>query len=197
MNERNITVLTDGERMLFAGICGLSKRDSTRTVTITQEQLREATEGHKNAVQRLLSLRYKKIINVLSSTDMNIFSSVENRKDRDDVVFRLTEEFYEELMNTSYADIEAYMSLTGKYPKSLYRILKRYERAGYYSIDLEDFNVLMGVSKGYDTKELTRIVVRPSVNKLKRMMKFTDLKFYYGTERGKATKIIFEWKYFD
>ena len=134
MYELNITKLSDGERILFAGICALSRKNKTKEIVISSDQLNAATEGHKDVVQRFLCLRYKDTMLFAETSDLNVFSEIQNKRDRGEYVFKLTDRFYEILQSTPYDEIEEYMSLTGKYPHKLYKLLTRLKKSGYYEV---------------------------------------------------------------
>lgn len=194
MYELNITKLTDGERLLFVAVCALSKKNHQKTVTITSDQLNKATEGHKDVVQRFLTLRYKDALMFTETSDINVFSEIRTNRDRGEYQFSFTDRFYEILLKTPYEQIEEYMSLTGKYPHLLYKLLTRLRYSGYYEIPVEDLYILLSVPKSYNTSELSRVVISPAVRKLARLASFEGLKYGYYTGRNKkAQKVIFEW----
>ena len=192
MYETNITRLTDGQRLLFAAICGFSKRDNKRMVVLPEEKVREAAEG-RDVIQLFLSLRYKKNISILNTSDINIFEEITTIFETSEISFKLTDSFYEVLRITPYDELEEYMSLTGKYAHNLYKLLTRMRKAGYKSYTIEEFRVLMNVPKEYNVSEMTRVVVRPAVRKLRRISGFENLDYNYLSKRKKAEKIIFEW----
>lgn len=193
MYETNITKLTNGQRMLFAGICAISKRDHSRVIIIEEEKVKEVA-GKRDVIQTFLSLRYKKNISLTDTADINVFAEVRSYYDTGEVAFVFTDGFYSILSTTPYDELEEYMSLTGKYAHNLYKLLTRMKNSGYKIYDLKDFRVLMGIPESYDVSELTRTVVRPAVRNLRRIKDFEDLDFSYVTKKKKAEKIIFEWK---
>ena len=192
MYETNITKLSNGQRLLFAGICSFAKRDHTRTVTLPEEKVKEVAEG-RDVIQLLLSLRYKKNVSILNTSDINIFEEITTIFETSEISFKLTDSFYEVLKTMPYDELEEYMSLTGKYAHNLYKLLSRMKKAGYKSYTVEEFRVLMNVPKEYNVSEMTRVVVRPAVRKLRRISGFEDLDYNYLSKRKKAEKIIFEW----
>lgn len=194
MYETNITKLTDGQRMLFAGICAISKANKSIIVILPLEKLKEVAKK-RDVIQLFLSLRYKKSISFVENADINVFSEIRLMDDTKEVAFIFTDSFYKILRETPYDEIEEYMSLTGKYAHYLYKIITRLKYNGYFEISVDDFCVLMNVPKSYNTSELSRVVITPAVNKLSRLKRFEGLKYGYYTGRNKrAQKIIFEWE---
>ena len=65
---------------------------------------------------------------------------------------------------------------------------------GHYSVLLKDFRNFLDIPDSYKTKEITRRIIDPSVDVLKKNVpEFSDLKYEYSFSGRKAVRVMFTW----
>ena len=96
-------------------------------------------------------------------------------------------------------ELDEFLRAKGIYAKQLYRLLKQYRMTGNYirfwetTEDNIGFRDLMSVPEGYKNKEVTRRVIDPAVEELRKFKGFQDLKYDYELRGRKVYKVIFTW----
>lgn len=73
-------------------------------------------------------------------------------------------------------ELQEFVSLSGKYSKNLYRLLKQYRRTGTYRVDLETFRHRMDIPDTYKNRDVLEKAIKPAVEELTRLCYFKDLK---------------------
>ena len=90
-------------------------------------------------------------------------------------------------------ELEEFVNLSGKYTKLLYRQLKQWRTQGHYSVLMKEFRELMDVPESYTTRDITKRIIVPSVDKLLKLKEFHFLRYKYSYKGKKAIRIIFTW----
>lgn len=73
-------------------------------------------------------------------------------------------------------ELQEFVSLSGKYSKNLYRLLKQYRRTGTYRIDAIEFQKRMDIPEELEKKYHMRNCIKPAIEELTRLCYFKDLK---------------------
>lgn len=72
-------------------------------------------------------------------------------------------------------ELQEFVTLSGKYSKNLYRLLKQYRRTGTYRIDAEEFQKRMDIPEELEKKYHMRNCIKPAIEELTRLCYFRDL----------------------
>lgn len=129
--------------------------------------------------------------------EVNLFQGYEKELKDDSFTISVTPKFYRmfnglESQFTSFPLLE-FCEINGIYAKNLYRLLKQWKRVGRVSYEISKFRDCMGVADSYETKELTRRVIKPAVEKLRNQIpEFADLTYKYEGS-GRFKKVAFSW----
>lgn len=83
--------------------------------------------------------------------------------------------------------------LKGKYSNKIYQLLKPREKAGYTKLEIGEFLALLGMPVDYPIKELSRVVIVPSLRRIERNGLLSDISYKYEIKGKKATHVIFTW----
>lgn len=73
-------------------------------------------------------------------------------------------------------ELQEFVSLSGKYSKNLYRLLKQYRRTGTYKIEASEFQKRMDIPEELEKKYHMRNCIKPAIEELTRLCYFKDLK---------------------
>ena len=68
-------------------------------------------------------------------------------------------------------ELEEFFYLRGKYPKTLYRLLKRFRETGYYIKKWNDFREQMGIPPSFSNEKIETLILKPCVEKLSETFK--------------------------
>lgn len=86
-------------------------------------------------------------------------------------------------------ELQEFVSLSGKYSKNLYRLLKQFRKTGTYVIDLENFRRRMDIPDTYKNRDVLEKAIKPAVEELTRLCYFKDLKVEPETARKKGAPV--------
>lgn len=212
LNTIALDDFTDAEIKLFFAICSKLKYKGTDEVTFTFEQLKELT----NEKQHYTTLQYAELIQSMYSKlihlsyvyndgkndvvgEFNLFEGYERSLNDKTIKIAVTNKFafmFNDLMaQFTRFELEEFVNLRGIYPKLLYRQLKQWRMVGHWSVSFDEFKRLMNVPTSYQTKEITRRIIVPSVEKLQELQSFQDLTWHYSKMHSRTVvRVIFEWK---
>ena len=73
-------------------------------------------------------------------------------------------------------ELTEFVSLSGKYSKNLYRLLKQYRNTGIYRIDATEFQKRMDIPNELEKKYHMRNCIKPAMEELRKIDSFQDLK---------------------
>lgn len=94
--------------------------------------------------------------------------------------------------NFTRFELNEFIELNSKYSKNLYRLLKQFKTTGRYEVSIDDFRNKMDCPGSYNNKYVMDLIIKPSLQELKKC--FNDLKCEpkYARKRGKpVTGYIF------
>lgn len=203
------TGITDNLLKLFFTLVSKVRDQGSSQVEITFEEMRKLT-GEKrhfsdSEYKAVVADLYHVLLDLKLSYDsgpffgeFNIFTGYEGRLDEGKIVVQATapaQHLFNGLeANFTRFELEEFISLPGIYPKNLYRLLKGFRHMGHYSVLLKDFRNFLDIPDSYKTKEITRRIIDPSVDVLKKNVpEFSDLKYEYSFSGRKAVRVMFTW----
>lgn len=87
-------------------------------------------------------------------------------------------------------ELKEFVSLSCKYSKNLYRLLKQYRKTGTYRVSLEEFRQRMDCPVSYENKDFMKQCVKPAITELQGLCYFKDLEVEPIKAHKKGTPII-------
>ena len=200
---------TENELSLLMAICSKLKGKGTDTITLSFDQIKELTneKQHYTALgyAEMIDAMYRKLINLAyyynDGKDVagafHLFQGYERSISDKEVQIAVTPQFLH-LFNSlerefTRFELEEFVNLSGKYTKLLYRQLKQWRTQGHYSVLMKEFRELMDVPESYTTRDITKRIIVPSVNKLLKLKEFHFLQYKYSYKGKKVVRVIFTW----
>lgn len=208
MNTLSLHEFTEREMNLFFAVVAKVKGKDDQEVEFTFDQLRRMTDNKKNVTaaefkqelvsmnEKLMSLKYR--YNIGSKTGIFVLFPGFEADDKTETLKVQVNKRFTYLFNHLNAEftqfeLREYIDLKGKYTKQLYRQLKQWRQVGTYSALWDEFKEVMDIPSTYPTKEITRVILNPAVNRINKLPGFADLSYEYSTRRKKVIRISFRW----
>uniref|UniRef100_UPI000BB42AD0 replication initiation protein n=1 Tax=Campylobacter lanienae TaxID=75658 RepID=UPI000BB42AD0 len=86
------------------------------------------------------------------------------------IEIKAQEDFYELITNLQMGftkfELKEFMSLGGKYTKTLYRLLKQFRNTGLLKIDWSEFCKIMDIPESYKQADIDKRILNPSIKEL-------------------------------
>ncbi len=130
-----------------------------------------------------------------------IFPRVHIDKKREFLSVRVSEAFayiFNNLMsNFTRFELAEFVNLSGKYTKTIYRLLKQYRSTGVFKIEFERFKEILDIPKSYETRDIEKQILKPAIKELSSERSlfdqirtpFKNLTYEKGKTKGKGNKI--------
>lgn len=80
------------------------------------------------------------------------------------------------LQNFTRFELAEFIALSGKYTKTLYRLLKQYRKTGQMQMEWDEFMHLMDIPKDYNICDIDKRILRPAVKELTKQRNLFDTK---------------------
>lgn len=94
--------------------------------------------------------------------------------------------------NFTRFELIEFMSLSGKYTKTLYRLLKQYSQTGWLQMEWQDFKEQLNIPTAYEVCNIDQSILKPAIKSLSKY--FKNLKYTKIKKGGnKVTAIRFDW----
>ena len=208
MNQLNFHEFTEREMSLFFAIVAKVKGKDDQKVEFTYEQLnrliddksRSTISGFSKELERMndklqqlkIKMRFGK-----KTVAFVAFPTYVVDEEAEKLTVRVNSDFTYLFnhLNAEFTQFELreFIGLKGKYTKQLYRQLKQWRQVGTYSVLWDEFRKIMDIPETYETRDVTKRVLIPSINRINRLPGFADLSFEYSTRRKKVMRIVFHW----
>lgn len=200
---------TENELSLLMAICSKLRGKGTDTITLSFEQIKTLTNEKQHYTAQgyaeMIDAMYRKLINLAYYYNdgkdvagaIHLFQGYERSISDKEVRIAVTPQFLH-LFNSlerefTRFELEEFVNLSGKYTKLLYRQLKQWRTQGHYSVLMKEFRELMDVPESYTTRDITKRIIVPAVNKLLKLKEFHFLRYKYSYKGKKAIRVIFTW----
>lgn len=86
------------------------------------------------------------------------------------IKIKAQEDFYELITNLQMGftkfELKEFMSLSGKYTKTLYRLLKQFRNTGLLKIDWSEFCKIMNIPQSYKQADIDKRILNPAIKEL-------------------------------
>lgn len=211
-NELNTVVLkgfSDTELSLLFVIFSKLKDKGASKVTISFDQFKELTHEKKHYTaseyaeiidgiyHKLVHMSYRYNDGKDRAGEFNLFQGYERSIANREISISVTPMFlhYFNSLTREFTrfELQEIMRVRGKSPKLLYRQLKQWRMVGQYSVTMNELRELLDVPDSYETKDVTKKIIVPSVNKLHEIPAFSTLTYNYS-KRGKTiVRVVFTW----
>lgn len=87
-----------------------------------------------------------------------------------EIEIKAQEDFYELITNLQMGftkfELKEFMSLSGKYTKTLYRLLKQFRNTGLLKIDWSEFCKIMDIPESYKQADIDKRIINPAIKEL-------------------------------
>lgn len=77
--------------------------------------------------------------------------------------------------NFTRFELAEFMELSGKYTKTLYRLLKQYRSTGTTKFEWEDFKRIMDIPENYEMRDIEKRILKPALKELTKERNLFDL----------------------
>lgn len=210
-NDLNSIILpgfNETELKLFFAICSRLKDHGSEEVRFNFSYLKEITNEKKHYTQteyaEVIKNMYHKLIGLRfvyetenEEGEINLFQGYEHSFSDHSFAISVTPKFqylFNSLENSfTIWSLEEFVNLPGIYPKQLYRLLKQWRTVGHASYAWDVFKEMLDIPKSYQTKDITRRIVVPAINKLRELDEFKTLNYRFSTHNRKVVRVMFDW----
>ncbi len=118
-----------------------------------------------------------------------------------DVCIRFTKTFYDMIINYKFGftkfELAEFIDLSGKYTKTLYRLLKQYRTTGKMRMQWDEFIRIMQIPTTYQVCDIEKQILKPALKELIKERNLFDQKrtpfknlAYEKIKRGQGGKVI-------
>ena len=201
---------TDKDLKVMFAIFAKMRDHGTEPVTFSFAQLRRLTEEKKHYTSKeyaeMMDEVYAKMIRtsyvyndgVDVAGEVNLFEGYERSISEEIFTISVTPRF-QYMFNSltsefTRLELSEFVNLRGKFTKLLYRQLKQWRSIGHYSVSMKELRELLDVPEGYETRDITKRVINPSVNKLiNSIPEFVNLRYKYSYKGKQVVRVIFDW----
>lgn len=219
--------LLEVEQDIFMVILSKTTFDSSQTVEINLYDVCDKigyTRTSINDFERIANNLILKICNpkisLISDKKLVVFvcfDKLEYDRETKDLKVHIQDDFYAMVKNYQLGftrfELAEFVSLSGNYTKTLYRLLKQWRTKGKWTVSINDFRRLLNIPDSYRMRDIDRQVLTPAINQLKAKMdmiddatgkkriRFSNLKVEKVLEKGKHRErrgrkiadLIFTW----
>lgn len=219
--------LLEVEQDIFMVILSKTTFDSSQTVEINLYDVCDKigyTRTSINDFERIANNLILKICNpkisLISDKKLVVFvcfDKLEYDRETKDLKVHIQDDFYAMVKNYQLGftrfELAEFVSLSGNYTKTLYRLLKQWRTKGKWKVSINDFRRLLNIPESYRMRDIDRQVLTPAINQLKAEMdmiddatgkkriRFSNLQVEKELEKGKhreqrgrkITDLIFTW----
>jgi plasmid replication initiation protein len=197
---------------ILQAVCYRCQNEGTREIVIPFEQLRQLShyqakdenrflEDIKETNSKLLQLNFC-LGDERKWVQFALFPTFEVDAYKQTLTVEVHKKFAYLLnqLSGNYTSLELRESATLKssYAKAIYKKLRQFRTTGKWIVTLEDFKEYLDVPASYPNKEITRVVINPSVAELKNYFENLSCKPYYKkntTGRGRPSVAGYEFTF--
>lgn len=199
LNEIHFPGFSSSDYDLFMVICSKLKGQGSKEVRFEYTELRTLANYSQtnnrdlfNSLQNKIRQMAQTVFEIrhgdLHSTVFPLFRKFENDGNNGFLVVSVSAES-QYLLNDLTAnftrfELEEFVSLKTKYQKTLYRLLKQFRTTGDLTISAEDFRMKLDIPKSYQSKDIVRKIIKPTVDALKEFIPDLDYVVLKSSKRG-------------
>lgn len=194
LNKLKLPSFTEQEQNLLFTILTKIKNSENRTIRLFRNDLMpekmESTDYFTSIVNSLKFKFFKATFSYIIETEthiidrtINLFNTMDihyQKKNPQDgldtsqivecIDFKVNSEF-EYLLNALTAnftrfELAEFIALSGKYTKTLYRLLKQYRNTGYLKMEWDEFAMVMDIPSDYSQTNIDKWILKPAIKEL-------------------------------
>lgn len=187
---------TEADFNIFFILCAIAKNQRARIIRIGFEQMRMFVENDKNKkrfyknvvdfAKKLNSLKAQKsqideegyerfaaytFFEKIIADEKSCVLSIKVTESSIELINDLTSHF------TAF-EVREFCSISNKYAKNLYRLLKQYQATGKYIVKYTQFKELMDIPNKYETCDIDKRILKPSIIKLAETSPYTNKPYF-------------------
>lgn len=196
--------LTKDEITLFYLLCHESYKTGSAEARLKITDFTVELHGTNQQWTKMVMDMMNHILTVKGYEDINgirqyycFFQRYRYVIDTKEILFRISDDAYEVVPNIcrdmTLDEMVSIANMKGKYTGRICQLLMPYKKGGYKQIDIEDMYDLLEIPKTYPIKELSRIIIKPSINQISKLEAFKGLQYRYYRFFQKTEAVIFEW----
>ena len=212
MNKIAFTGFSPSELNVFYSLCALMKEKNTSEITLSYQKLIEVS-GLKDSYlseqkqTKIFEDMYKNLLKLTFGFDdgdniiyFNLFNRFHLKRSKKEISIKVNEDYSYILNNlannfTRFELLE-FNQISGEYPKLLYRHLKQWKTTGEWEVSIDEFKRLMDIPTTYRMTNIDKRVLEPSIEELKKIKDFENLRVTKKKKGRRVDKLIFnfnEW----
>lgn len=212
LNNISLNSLTENQiNILFTIFAKIENKD-TKTIKFPISQIIEISgisTTNKEYLEKTIFNQFDKLqtLKIKYSNDDGtaqevIFPRVHIDKKREFLSVKVSEAFayiFNNLVsNFTRFELAEFVNLSGKYTKTIYRLLKQFRSTGYFKIEFERFKEILDIPKSYKRmSDIESDIIKPAIKELtaernlfdQARIPFRKLNYEKGKTKGKGNKI--------
>ena len=203
LNTIKFNGLKSIELNVVMALCSKMKEQGNKYVQLTYKELKEIMflkHITDEELRQLIRATAKKLGDVNGEVvlptgkivDFNLFPTRIDDPNEHTFIIRINEDVMFILndltKNFTLFELSEFISLSSKYSKHLYRLLKQYRSTGYYTIGIEELKSFLDIPDSYENKRIRYEILVPSVKELSKF--FIGLDFQKKTKNTKGREVI-------
>lgn len=191
---------------LLMVLCNRLRNNGTNTIVLSFSELKKLSgdtkHGNKEYINSLKSMN-KKLMDIICEIEVDgkivmfvLFPTFEIDSLNETLTVCVNERFKfilnEITKNFTRFELHEFVGLNSKYSKNLYRLLKQFKTTGKYEVSLKEFREKMDCPESYDNKYVMDLIIKPSLQELKKYFQNLTCEPKYAAKRGRpVTGYIF------
>ena len=117
-------------------------------------------------------------ISAIRMLDESDYVTKENFSELEGITLQVNTEFAylinELTANFTAFELEEFIALSGKYTKTLYRLLKQYRNTGYLKMEWDEFFRVMDIPENYRQTDIDERILKPAIKELTKKRNLLD-----------------------
>lgn len=169
------------EMDIFFAVCSKMKEKGNQDIVLSFERLRQLSGQSDKSYRRFISdtdMMYRKLLTLLYNRKRDgvteyfvLFTKFTIDENKQEVSIRVNPDLGYILNDlqiefTKY-ELKEFTTLSSRYTKTLYRLLKQYRDTGFYVVTIDNFRSILDIPKSYRMTDIDRQVLNPAILELK------------------------------
>lgn len=199
MNALKFRGFTPTDLNMLMALCAKMRNQETNVISFNFEELEEIMQykrkSHNRFIEDLKSMN-RKLMQVTCDLDIDdenimfvLFPTFRTNEKEGKLSVSVNADFTfilnELTKNFTRFELKEFTSLSSKYSKNLYRILKQWRSQGVTKVySVEEFRELMDIPKSYGNKHIMDKVIKPSFDELQPYFSGLEVNIKRAKKRG-------------
>lgn len=173
------------EMDIFFAVCSKMKDKGNQDIRLSFDNLKKISGQSDKSYRRFIQdtdLMYQKLLTLTYRTKEKglteyfvLFTKFSIDENKQEVSIRVNPDL-EYILNdlqiefTKY-ELKEFTTLSSRYTKTLYRLLKQYRDTGFYVVNMDSFRQLLDIPDSYRMTDIDRQVLNPAMEELNNIFK--------------------------